>query len=135
MARYSVTRLIPFCYGHRLLDYDGKCRHPHGHNGTLEIDIDSAKLDRLGMVVDFEEIKRRVQTWVDAELDHNFLLNKRDPLVELFKKSGERHLAMEGNPTAEAIAKLVFDYAKAQKLAVREVRLWETERSYAAYAE
>jgi 6-pyruvoyltetrahydropterin/6-carboxytetrahydropterin synthase len=130
---YSVTRLIHFCYGHRLLDYEGKCRHPHGHNGVLEIEIDSAALDKLGMVVDFGEIKKRVQTWVDAELDHNFLLNEKDPLVELFKKQGERFYLMKGNPTAEAIAKLVFDYAKSQKLAVKEVRLWETENSYAAY--
>jgi 6-pyruvoyltetrahydropterin/6-carboxytetrahydropterin synthase len=132
---YSVTRLIHFCYGHRLLDYEGKCRHPHGHNGVLEIEIDSEKLDKLGMVVDFGEIKQRVQTWVDAELDHNFLLNERDPLVELFKKQGERFYLMKGNPTAEAIAKLVFDYARSQKLAVKEVRLWETENSYAAYRE
>ena len=131
---YSVTRIIHFCYGHRLLNYEGKCRHPHGHNGRLEIEIVKDELDSLGMVVDFEEIKRQVQTWVDDELDHKMLLNKKDPLVEVFRKMGEPFVLMDGNPTAEAIAKMVFDYAKKQGLPVREVRLWETEKSYAAYS-
>ena len=30
---YRVTVQIHFCYGHRLLDYEGACAHPHGHNG------------------------------------------------------------------------------------------------------
>src|SRR5688572_28648265 len=33
---YSVTKRIEFCYGHRLLDYDGICKHPHGHNAVAE---------------------------------------------------------------------------------------------------
>ena len=33
---YSVTKRIDFCYGHRLLDYEGVCRHPHGHNAVVE---------------------------------------------------------------------------------------------------
>lgn len=131
---FSVTRTIHFCYGHRLLDYDGKCRVPHGHNGRLEIEIAKEGLDEMGMVVDFGEIKRRVQSWVDAELDHKMLLNKRDPLVEALRKLGEPVFEMEGNPTAEAIAKLVFDYARSQGLPVREVRLWETHHSFAAFA-
>jgi 6-pyruvoyltetrahydropterin/6-carboxytetrahydropterin synthase len=128
---FKVTRLIPFCYGHRLLGYAGKCRHPHGHNGTLEITLTSRKLDKLGMVMDFEEIKAKVQTWVDAELDHKMLLNEKDPLVKILKNLGEPVFTMKTNPTAETIAKLVFDYARGRKLPVSSVRLWETERSFA----
>ena len=130
---FSVTRVIHFCYGHRLLNYDGKCRHPHGHNGKIEITIEKPALDKMGFVMDFEEIKAKVQRWVDAELDHKFLLNKRDPLVKTFQEQGEPFVALEGNPTAEAIAKLIFDYARGQKLPVAEVRLWETVNSFAAY--
>ena len=36
---YSVTKRIEFCYGHRLLDYDGICQHPHGHNALAEIEV------------------------------------------------------------------------------------------------
>jgi 6-pyruvoyltetrahydropterin/6-carboxytetrahydropterin synthase len=130
---YTVTRLIHFCYGHRLMDYSGKCRHPHGHNGKIEITVESEKLDTLGMVVDFEEIKLKVQKWVDAELDHKMLLNERDPLVKILKDLGEPIVVMKGNPTAEAIAKLIYDYAAKQKLAVVGVRLWETVNSFAEY--
>ncbi|MFP6574748.1 MAG: 6-carboxytetrahydropterin synthase, partial [Pirellulaceae bacterium] len=41
---YYVTRQIDFCYGHRLLNYEGKCRHLHGHNGRAVIKIASGEL-------------------------------------------------------------------------------------------
>ena len=130
---YTVTRLIHFCYGHRLLDYSGKCRHPHGHNGKIEITIRRDKLDKLGMVMDFEEIKAKVQRWVDDELDHKMLLNSRDPLAKMLKNLGEPVVLMKGNPTAESIARLIYDYARGKKLPVVCVRLWETVNSYAEY--
>ena len=42
---YSVTKRIEFCYGHRLLDYDGMCAHPHGHNAVAEVEIRSGELE------------------------------------------------------------------------------------------
>ena len=51
--KHSVTKIIDFAYGHRLINYDGKCRFLHGHNGILEVDIASDELDDCGMVVDF----------------------------------------------------------------------------------
>ena len=55
---YSVTKRIEFCYGHRLLDYDGICKHPHGHNATAEIEVRTGTLDNRNMVCDFSDIKR-----------------------------------------------------------------------------
>ncbi|MDE2039516.1 MAG: 6-carboxytetrahydropterin synthase QueD [Elusimicrobia bacterium] len=131
---YRVTRVIHFCYGHRLLDYEGKCRHPHGHNGKIEISMSGRRLDRRGMVMDFEEIKRAVQRWVDEELDHKMLLDKRDPLAALLRDLGEPVVAMEANPTAENIARLIFEHARESGLPVASVRLWETANSFAEYA-
>lgn len=130
---FSATKLIHFCYGHRLLNYQGKCRHLHGHNGIVEITIKARKLDRLGMVMDFERIKSTVQTWVDLELDHKLLLNKKDTLIPMLKKAGQPIVTLNGNPTAEAIARLIFDHAKSQNLPVASVRLWETPSSCAEY--
>ena len=130
---YQVTRVIHFCYGHRLLNYAGKCRHPHGHNGVLEITISSSVLDSLGMVIDFDEIKKKIQAWVDAELDHKMILNEKDPLVPVLQKMGDPVVLFPSNPTAENIAKYIFDYAKNQNLNVRSVKLWETQNSYAEY--
>ncbi len=133
VTMYRVTKELHFCYGHRLLNYAGKCRHLHGHNGRVEIELATATLDERGMVVDFEDIKRAVQSWIDSTLDHTMLLNERDPLISVLKAAGERYYLMPTNPTAEAIAKLIFDHAQSQKLPVTRVTLWETDASFATY--
>lgn len=128
---YSVTKKIHFCYGHRLLNYTGKCRHLHGHNGLLEIRIDKPELDDLGMVMDFVEIKSVVKNWVDEELDHKLILNVADPMIPEFDKHKQPYITLQGNPTAEAIARYIFDHCLAQKLPIHSVRLWETPDSCA----
>lgn len=130
---YKVTRCIEFCYGHRLLNYSGKCRHLHGHNAKAEIELYAEALDQLGMVRDFEVIKKVVQVWIDENLDHKMILCKDDPLIPSLNDLEESHFIIGQNPTAEAISKLIYDYASSQKLPVSEVRLWETPKSYATY--
>lgn len=130
---YTVTKQVFFCYGHRLMNYDGKCRHPHGHNGRVEIELCSDQLDEKGMVQDFSEIGRVMKGWIDAHLDHRMLLRGDDPLVLALEKLGEPVFLLTQNPTAEAIAQLIFEQAKQQGFPVTEVRLWETESSWAAY--
>ncbi len=130
---YQVTREIRFCYGHRLLNYDGKCRHLHGHNGRAVITIAAARLDQLGMVMDFTRIKEVVQGWIDEFLDHRMLLHKDDPVLPDLRRQGEPVFVMDVNPTAENIAKLIYDFTKAQGFPVTEVRLWETDHCFATY--
>ena len=84
----SVTREIHFCYGHRLLNYDGKCRHLHGHNGRAVITLQTPQLDALGMVVDFSRIKRIVSTWINDALDHKMILHKDDPALAFLRQQG-----------------------------------------------
>jgi 6-pyruvoyltetrahydropterin/6-carboxytetrahydropterin synthase len=132
---FRVTKEIHFCYGHRLMNYDGKCRYFHGHNGKVEVEISAQTLDAKGMVRDFTEIKDILYTWIDKTLDHRMLLNKKDPLKETLEKAGEPVYAMEENPTAENIAKLIYDTAQAKGLAVSSVTLWETPNSFATYCE
>jgi 6-pyruvoyltetrahydropterin/6-carboxytetrahydropterin synthase len=130
---YLVTKRIEFCYGHRLLDYDGICKHPHGHNAVVEVDVRTDALDGCNMVVDFSEIKRIVKGWIDRELDHKMILRHDDPLVEPLERLGEPIFKLESNPTVERIAKLVFDMATDQGLPVSAVRIWETPSSLAEY--
>jgi 6-pyruvoyltetrahydropterin/6-carboxytetrahydropterin synthase len=131
---YRVTREIDFCYGHRLLNYDGKCRHLHGHNGRAVITLGATKLDALGMVMDFSRIKQVVQRWIDEELDHKMLLHRNDPVLPFLRQLGEPVYVMDVNPTAENIARLIHDYTAAQGFPVIEVQLWETGNCYATYA-
>src|SRR5215469_3439114 len=100
---YRVTREIDFCYGHRLLNYEGKCRHLHGHNGKVLITLKAEKLDDRGMVLDFGDIKAVMNAWIDDNLDHRMILCRRDPAIEALKQLGEPIYLMDENPTAENI--------------------------------
>ncbi len=131
---YKVSKEINFCYGHRLLDYDGRCAHPHGHNGKIEIELEASKLDNRGMVYDFGDIKEMISRWVDSELDHRMILRKDDPLVKILKDLKEPCFLMDENPTAEALAKLIFDHGKSKKLPIASVTFWETPGSKATYS-
>ena len=132
---HSVTKTIDFCYGHRLLNYEGQCKYLHGHNGKLEIDVESKILDDKGMVIDFTVIKETVKTWIDSKMDHRMILSREDPLITLLEEAGQPIYVMEENPTAENIAKLVFNQVKSKGIDVKEIRLWETPTSYASYSE
>jgi len=132
---YLVTKRIDFCYGHRLLDYDGVCKHPHGHNAVVEVDVRTDQLDRRNMVADFSDIKRIVKGWIDSELDHKMILRHDDPMVGPLEALGEPIFKLDSNPTVERIAKLIFDMSRHQGLEVLAVRVWETPTSFAEYRE
>jgi 6-pyruvoyltetrahydropterin/6-carboxytetrahydropterin synthase len=99
---YVVTKRIEFCYGHRLLDYDGVCKHPHGHNAVAEIDVRTDQLDSRNMVADFSDIKRLVKGWIDRELDHKMILREDDPLVAPLRQLGEPMFLLESRAIATA---------------------------------
>lgn len=132
---YTIVKKLNFCYGHRLLDYDGKCAHPHGHNGALDVEMVGDVLDRRGMLYDFGDVKRHLMDFIDGQLDHRMLLRKDDPLIRALESVGEGEyiFKMEENPTSENIAKLICLEGRARDLPIAAVRLWETSTSYAEY--
>jgi 6-pyruvoyltetrahydropterin/6-carboxytetrahydropterin synthase len=130
---FTVSREFDFCYGHRLLGYQGKCCYLHGHNGRAVLTLEAAELDQHGMVLDFSEIKRTVGGWIEENLDHRMLLDRADPAVPAFQKLGEPLYLMDRAPTAENIAKLIFDVAAGHGFPVLEVRIWETPHCCATY--
>ena len=130
---YQVTKEIHFCYGHRLLDYNGKCMHPHGHNARVEIELSTANLDSRGMVVDFGDLQAAIKTWIDREFDHKMILCRRHPWTKALADLGEPYYPIDENPTAENIARLIYEYAASQGFPVSAVRLWETPTSFATY--
>ena len=130
---FRVSKELHFCYGHRLLNYDGKCRFLHGHNARAVVTVEAAALDTLGMVVDFSRLKQVLGCWIDETLDHKMLLHRDDPVIPELRRQGEPFVTLDVNPTAENIAKLIFDTARREGLPVVEVTLWETENSYATY--
>jgi 6-pyruvoyltetrahydropterin/6-carboxytetrahydropterin synthase len=130
---YLVSRQIDFCYGHRLLNYEGKCRYLHGHNGRVIISLAAEELDDRGMVLDFGDIKHVVSKWIDETLDHRMLLHRDDPAIAALEELGEPLFLMDANPTAENIARTIFDFTQSQGFPVVETRLWETPKCYATW--
>lgn len=130
---YQATKQIHFCYGHRLLNYPGKCRNLHGHNAKAEITLESDQLDDRAMVVDFDDIERLVKSWIDEHIDHKMLLAESDPLLPILREQGVDCYVMQSNPTAEAIARLIYECAQSQGFPVVGVTVWETDSSFATY--
>jgi 6-pyruvoyltetrahydropterin/6-carboxytetrahydropterin synthase len=130
---FRVTQQIDFCYGHRLLNYEGKCRYLHGHNGRAVISLEGEQLDHRGMLVDFTDIKRSLRTWIDQELDHRMIMHQDDPLLPVLQSHQQPVYVIPHNPTAENIARLIFERAHGFGFPVVEVVLWETINSCAVY--
>ncbi len=131
---YSVSKSVSFCYGHRLLNYQGKCQHLHGHNARAVITLEGEALDERGMVEDFTRVKQLVWEWLDREVDHTLLLHRDDPVLPALQEAGERVMVLDENPTAEVIARMIFDYVKGKGFPVVDVTVWETDTSYARYS-
>ena len=132
---YRVTKSIHFCYGHRLMHHTGKCRHLHGHSARADITLVSEQLNEQGMVRDFADIKQVVGTWIDRELDHNLLLHQQDPVLPLLQQAGERLMVVSEHPTAEFLAKLIYQQTHQAGLPVDVVTVWETDSACASYSE
>jgi 6-pyruvoyltetrahydropterin/6-carboxytetrahydropterin synthase len=134
VGSFFVTREFKFCFGHRLMNYPGKCRQLHGHNGRLLVTVEADKLDPMGMAADFGVLKKGVDSWIDAEWDHAMILKADDPLASVLRDHGSAVVPLDSNPTTENLAKEVYRRARENGLNVVAVQLWETDACSAGYA-
>ena len=130
---FLISKSFSFCYGHRLMGDKGKCRHLHGHTAKAVLFLETEELDKDGMVCHFDRLKETIGKWIEENLDHSMLLSKNDPAAAALQKSGERIFIMDQNPTAENIAKLVYDKASAEGLPVTRIEMWESDTAKAIY--
>lgn len=131
---HKIKKIFHLAYGHRLPNHKGKCKNLHGHNGAVEVILAATELNRGNMVLDFAELGGKVKAWLDANLDHKVILAGTDPLAPVLKKEGQACFLTDGDPTAEALAKLLFDrFTAGLKLPVDEIIFWETPASMASY--
>jgi 6-pyruvoyltetrahydropterin/6-carboxytetrahydropterin synthase len=86
-------------------------------------------------VLDFSDIKHVVSDWIDKNLDHRMILHRDDPARAALEKLGEPLYLLDVNPTAENIARAIYDFTRAQGFPIVECSLWETPRCYATYRE
>ena len=117
------------------MNHPGKCRNLHGHSVKASISIKQDQLNDQGMVCDFSDIRDCVESFIDEQLDHNFLLHKDDPIIPLLEQNQERFLALDEHPTAEILSKMIYHYIKSAGFDIDQVVLWETASAYACYRE
>ncbi|MDX2266573.1 MAG: 6-carboxytetrahydropterin synthase QueD [Bryobacter sp.] len=123
---FEVTVEQHFSAAHLLRNYPGKCAQLHGHNYKVQVTIEGPALDSLGMLVEFEVIKKALAPWIDR-FDHGYL-NEIPPFDQT-------------NPTAENLAKFFWEVVDkairqpggAAEVKVACVRVLETDKCSAAY--
>ena len=123
---YEVTVEQTFAAGHALREYKGKCENVHGHNYRIQVTVEGERLNRIGLLVDFVELKRVVRE-VIARLDHQFI-NDLEPFTVI-------------NPSAENMAKYFYDEVsrlmppppEETGARIAQIKVWETDTSIAVY--
>ena len=121
---FKLIVKIEFSSAHILNGHPGDCKRMHGHNWTVEAKVEGNKINTIGMVIDFKDIKNSLSEII-SKLDHRFLND-----IEPFK---------EDNPTAENISKYIYkELSKninTDNIKVSEIKLWETNNSAVIYSE
>ena len=112
-----------FSSAHQLRGYKGKCENLHGHNYKIEIFARGRELDKIGLLVDFVELKTAADEVVQY-LDHRNI-NELPPFDE------------ELNPSAENLARYILERVAArvgdERVQIYKVRCYETPTSVATY--
>ncbi|GMA99615.1 6-carboxytetrahydropterin synthase QueD [Pelosinus sp. IPA-1] len=122
---FELTIAVNFEAAHCIRNYPGKCSRIHGHNWKVEVNIYGSKLDELGMLIDFGDLKAAVND-IMVNLDH-YYLNEIEPFCRI-------------NPTAENLAQYIYEKLAEtavfnQDVKLRSVRVWESPNSAAAYSQ
>ena len=119
---YEITILSHFSGAHRLRYLHGKCEELHGHNWKIEVSVVSDRLNKEGLVIDFQILKQRAEK-VIGSLDHTYL--------------NDLGYFSEKEPSSENIAKYIFDKLKkelkAYRVTLKKVTAWESETACASY--
>ena len=125
---YTLTLSGKFSAAHRLMKHSGKCVNLHGHTWKYEIELltDEHQVGRDGILVDFGYLKR-----IGEKLDHATLLNRADPLLTVLEQYPFRLVVLDGDPTAENLAKWMWDRVnEIHKIFIQvDVTIWEADNA------
>ena len=143
MNQIRVTKEFRFEAAHALKGYDGPCRNVHGHSYELSVtvigspvsDTESAK---LGMVMDFGDLKKMIKKQIVDPFDHALLLNSTFSQAEL-EKLGEPFTNVVILPYQPTSENFLLDFALRiiallpSGVKLHSMRLRETANSYAEW--
>ena len=116
---FEISTTGQFSAAHQLELYDGSREQVHGHNWRVRVTVAGQELDRIGVVMDFHALSRRLKAIVAPWQDRN--LNDMPAFTQT-------------NPSAENIALVI---ARALRLpegvSLCSVEVWETSEDRAVY--
>ncbi|WP_291274995.1 6-carboxytetrahydropterin synthase [Flavobacterium sp.] len=144
MSNIRITKQFNFETGHALFGYDGKCKNVHGHSYKLSVTVIGTPITdvsnvKLGMVIDFGDLKKIVKEEIVDVFDHATVFNKNTPHVELamaLQDRGHHVILVDYQPTSE---NMVIDFAAKisarlpESIRLHSLRLQETETSFAEW--
>ena len=144
MGLVRITKKFAFETGHALYGYDGKCKNVHGHSYKLDVTVIGQPISdkgnvKLGMVIDFGDLKKIVKQEIVDKFDHATVFNRNTPHVELaaeLEQRGHDVILVDYQPTSE---NMIQDFAERIKSRLPEnirlfsLRLQETETSFAEW--
>ena len=141
ISRYSLTCEMFFDAAHRLSNYEGKCKRIHGHTYKVIVEISANSLNDWGAIMDFGDLKKMMNTYIDEVYDHKLLLFDKDPVNEQISETLPTDGGvywMTANPTAENIAADIYASLKAiikDDTYLEKVTVYETPTNAASYTE
>jgi 6-pyruvoyltetrahydropterin/6-carboxytetrahydropterin synthase len=144
MAKIRLTKEFSFESAHALDGYDGLCREIHGHSYRLFVTVKGEPScddtdPKLGMVMDFGDLKRIVNSKIVDTLDHSFVLRdsqQNEGLREVLASKFQKIVLVDYQPTCE---NMLADFAARLQRALPanvelySLRLHETATSYAEW--
>lgn len=133
--KIEASRRFQFCSGHRVHGHASKCANLHGHNYVLVVHASSDKLNELGMVIDFADLKDKIDPWLQKNWDHTFLVYEKDVELLALQNAAPKNkpwFICPFNPTAEEMASYLYkvvmpDLMKGTGIHISKLELWETE--------
>lgn len=144
MATIRLTKEFKFETAHALDNYDGLCKHIHGHSYKLFITVAGTPCSdtnnpKLGMVMDFGELKRIVNHGIVDPLDHALLL-RDTPVNQAIANSQDtkfhKTTLVPYQPTCENMITAMVEMLQRelpQNVTLKEVTLYETASSKASW--
>lgn len=119
-AQFEVMVERHFSAAHHLLNYEGKCENPHGHNFVVRIWAAGNRLDAANVCIDYKILKRELDKLMDR-LDHTDL--NENPAI-----GGE-------SPSSEFLAFWLYQELKPSIPQLVRTCVFETPTACAFYSE
>lgn len=138
-----VTKEFSFEMAHALRNYDGPCKNIHGHSYKLFVTLSGIPANdhdnpRIGMVIDFSDLKDIVKSQIINVFDHSVTISGdyEKEKLDLFRRMFENIIVVDYQPTCE---NLVADFAARIKqnlpenVKLHNLKLYETATSFAEW--